>query len=149
MAASDRPRIVVAGSFRGVAATAGEGDFLDAETMARLAATLIEQAHAQGNCVIVGRGGQCVLQRRQDVFHVYIYAPWSRESGARASASSRVGRIPKSTSARWTACAAEYVRRNYSCTWADPHLYHLLVSSQLGEEAGGFADCAAVASVKP
>ena len=27
--------------------------------------------------MIVGRGAQCVLQDREDVLHVLIYAPWA------------------------------------------------------------------------
>src|ERR1035438_694153 len=41
---------------------------LDAETMAHLARVVIEQAWEAGNCVIVGRGSQCVLANRPDVF---------------------------------------------------------------------------------
>src|ERR1035441_4292481 len=51
----------------------------DAETMALLARAVIEHACETGNCVIVGRGGQCILQNRPDVFHVFLYAPRSEE----------------------------------------------------------------------
>ena len=29
---------------------------------------------------------------------------------------------------------AEYVRVNFRCEWQNPHLYHLLVCSSMGEE---------------
>ncbi len=135
------------GAFEGVASV-GEGDFLDAETMARLAATLIEQAHAEGNCVIVGRGGQCVLQNRPDAFHVYIYAPWS-ERVARVRARAPGLADPEEHIRSVDRTRSEYVRRNYGCSWADPHLYHLLISSQLGEGPAASLIAAAVASVKP
>ena len=48
----------------------------DAETMAALAREVILKDAATGDCVIVGRGAQCVLQDRDDVLHVFIYAPW-------------------------------------------------------------------------
>jgi cytidylate kinase len=120
------------GAFEAVASVK-ESDFLDAVTMARLAATLIVQAHAQGDCVIVGRGGQCVLQNRPDVFHVYIYAPWA-EKVARVRARDPELEDPEEYIRSVDRRRAEYVRQNYGCTWADPHLYHLLISSQLGEE---------------
>src|SRR6476620_5585823 len=43
-------------------ATMGPTDVFDAETMARLARNLIEDCYSKGNCVIVGRGAQCILQ---------------------------------------------------------------------------------------
>ena len=36
---------------------------------------IIEEAAEIGDCVIVGRGSQCILQQREDTFHVFIYAP--------------------------------------------------------------------------
>src|ERR1035437_7461641 len=51
------------GAFEGVAALADTAVF-DAETVASLGKSLILEAHSQGNCVIVGRGAQCVLQPR-------------------------------------------------------------------------------------
>ena len=64
------------GAFEG-AVVVSQPDFFDAETMAALAQNMIEEAYPRGNCVIVGRGAQCVLRDRKDVFHVFIYAPWA------------------------------------------------------------------------
>jgi predicted AAA+ superfamily ATPase len=36
---------------------------------------VIKAAYARGNVVIVGRGGQVVLQRKPDVLHVMLIAP--------------------------------------------------------------------------
>ena len=44
--------------------------------MADLTRQIVEQAYADGNCVIVGRGAQCILQSKADVFHVFVYAPF-------------------------------------------------------------------------
>ena len=53
----------------------GDVWFPDAESMAVFARQAIARAAGIGNCVIVGRGAQCVLQDREDVFHVFIYGP--------------------------------------------------------------------------
>jgi len=45
-------------------ATLSPVDVFDAESMARQTREVIEEASAAGNCVIVGRGGQCVLRGR-------------------------------------------------------------------------------------
>lgn len=63
------------GAFEGVATVTGLEVF-DAEAMAARGRDLIAEAYSRGNCVIVGRGGQCVLQHMKDVLHVFIYAPW-------------------------------------------------------------------------
>jgi cytidylate kinase len=108
-------------------------DFFDAETMATLAQNMIQEAHRQGNSVIVGRGAQCVLQGRKDAFHVFIYAPWA-EKVARVRQ-----RLPGKTDIEELIRAmdrqrADHIRTYFGCNWKDPHLYHLMISSGLGED---------------
>jgi len=120
------------GALEGIAAVT-EADFFDAETMTALTRDLILQAHERGKCVIVGRGGQCVLQHRADVFHVFVYAPWSdriQRARGRLPAGADVEEFVRSNDRQRT----EYVRLHFGCNWSDPHLYHMLVSSELGEE---------------
>ncbi|HUS07284.1 MAG TPA: cytidylate kinase-like family protein, partial [Bryobacteraceae bacterium] len=45
----------------------------DAESMAANWSRIIEEAGSIGNCIIVGRGSQCILQARRDAFHVFVY----------------------------------------------------------------------------
>jgi hypothetical protein len=108
-------------------------DFFDAETMAALARNMIEEAYRQGNCVIVGRGAQCVLQDRKDAFHVFIYAPWAERVARirqRLPGRTDVEELIRSTDRQ----RADYIRTYFRCNWMDPHLYHLMISSQLGED---------------
>src|SRR6185369_2125286 len=67
-------------AMRGAAMAAGvaleEEHCFDADVMADLTRQIVEQAYADGNCVIVGRGAQCILQSKADVFHVFVYAPF-------------------------------------------------------------------------
>jgi len=119
------------GAFEG-AVVVSQPDFFDAETMAALAQNMIKEAYQQGNCVIVGRGAQCVLQDRKDAFHVFIYAPWA-ERVARIRE-----RLPGQTDVEELIRAtdglrADYIRTYFRCNWMDPHLYHLMICSGLGE----------------
>lgn len=121
------------GAFEEVAAVA-EGNVLDAETVAERARTIMEAAYRKGNCVIVGRGAQCVLQDRADAFHVFIYAPW-RDRVARI-----VRREPRAADVEDLINAtdrqrSEYIRLHFESDWADPHLYHMMISSGSGEDA--------------
>ena len=110
-------------------------DMLDADVVATLSKHLVEQAAAIGNCVIVGRGSQCILQRRSDTFHVFIYVPWAEKMRRLRS------HQPKLTEAEAVAelesqerTRAAYVRRHFNQDRSNRHLYHLMVCSSLGEE---------------
>jgi cytidylate kinase-like protein len=51
----------------------GDSEFFDAESMAALSQGVIERAYVEGGCVIVGRGAQCILAGRPNVFRVFVY----------------------------------------------------------------------------
>src|SRR3569833_2990568 len=61
-------------AMRGAAMAAGvalaQEKCFDPEVMADLSRQIIERAYEGGNCVIVGRGAQCILQAKPDVFQV-------------------------------------------------------------------------------
>src|ERR1700722_12360931 len=66
-------------AMRGAALAAGvaleQEKCFDEDAMTDLTRKVIDRAYVAGNCVIVGRGAQCILQPRDDVFHVFVYAP--------------------------------------------------------------------------
>ena len=62
------------GGFEAIAVV-DENDVVDSDRVAALGGRVVEEAAAAGGCVIVGRGGQCLLRGRPDVFHVFVYAP--------------------------------------------------------------------------
>jgi hypothetical protein len=120
------------GAFEGVAVVS-QPDFFDAETMAALAQDMIEEAYQRGNCVIVGRGAQCVLRERRDVFHVFVYAPLPERVARirqRLPGKTDIEELIRSMDRQ----RADYVRTYYGCDWIDPHLYHLMICSELGED---------------
>ena len=107
--------------------------FFDAERVASIAEQVIGNAAASGNCVIVGRGAQCVLQSRTDVFHVFIYAPLDQRIArvrGRMRSTDDVEELIRRTDDERAAC----VRTYFGCHWKDPHLYSLMISSENGLE---------------
>lgn len=105
----------------------------DPDVMADLARKIIEHAYSSGNCVIVGRGSQCILQAKADVFHTFVYAPLRvrihrlrtrLEPGANIEQ-----RIHDVDGER-----ALYLKRRFGKDWRNPHLYDLMVSSGDDEE---------------
>jgi cytidylate kinase len=120
------------GSFEQVAAVT-ESDFFDAETMAALSRRLIEEAYEKGPAVIVGRGAQCVLQDRDDVFHVFVYAPLKdriERARERVAPGSDVEEILRLSDRQ----RSEFVKFHFGCDWRNPHLYNLMINSSGGEE---------------
>lgn len=108
----------------------------DAEVVAQLTARLIQEAAEIGQCVIVGRGSQCILQAREDAFHAYIYAPRSEKLARLQAREPKLDRTQAEEKLKVQDHArAAYLRDHYRQDWCDRHLYHLLVSSSLGEEA--------------
>ncbi len=110
-----------------------DAKLFDAETVAGLTQRTIAGAAAGGDCVIVGRGAQCVLQDRPDVYHVFVYAPWGERVARVRSQAGSTGDIGEFIRQRDEQRAA-YVRTYYGCDWKDPHLYHMMIGSEVALE---------------
>lgn len=101
----------------------------DAEEAAFIAKAIIEEAYRIGHCVIVGRGSQCILQGKEDVFHAFIYAGWEnrvRRIRYRVGPGANVEERIRSTDVERT----EYVRLHYKRNRLDPYLYDLMIDSK-------------------
>jgi cytidylate kinase len=107
----------------------------DGEVAAHLTRRVIEEAAEIGDCVIVGRASQCVLQQREDAFHVFVYAPRAERLArvlrrdARQSKAEAEKKLVAEDESR-----AAYVRDHFGEDWQNRHLYHLMISSSLGEK---------------
>jgi cytidylate kinase len=109
-----------------------EAEPFGGETVASLTRRAILRAARTGNCVIVGRGAQCILRDRQDVLNVSIYSPM-RERLPRVHSRIQptdVGGLIRSMDYE----RANYIRTYYGCDWKDPHLCHMMISSHIGIE---------------
>jgi cytidylate kinase len=108
-------------------------ELFDADAMAALSQRVIEEAAEIGNCVIVGRASQCILQQRGDAFHVFIYAPRADRLRRVCSRHASRAEAELALEARDQERAA-LIRRYFNQDWANRHLYDLMISSKLGEE---------------
>ena len=129
------------GGYEGVISR-GELNAFDAEAMADLWTRVIRESAALGQCVIVGRGGQCLLQGRNDVFHVSVFANMDdRVRNLRGPLRQHVpaGSNPKSMAEESDQRRAQYVRRYFGEDWKDHHLYHMVINSAVGIEAAATA----------
>jgi cytidylate kinase len=107
----------------------------EGEVAAHLTRRIIEEAAEIGDCVIVGRGSQCILQQREDVFHVFVYAPRGQRLSRLLRRDARLskGEAEEKLDAEDEIRAA-YVRDHYREDWQNRHLYQLMISSCLGEK---------------
>jgi Cytidylate kinase-like family len=125
------------GAFEGVGPVA-LADMFDADAMAGLSRRLIEEAAEIGNCVIVGRGAQCILQHRSDAFHVFVYAPLEERIrrvreifGEQYATADNVEAMDRKRNA--------YIQHHFGANWRDPHLYHSMLCGACGDEAVALA----------
>jgi cytidylate kinase len=120
------------GGFVGTA-TRAEDEACDAEAIARLWHRVILETAEMGKCVVVGRGGQCLLQKRSDTFHVHVYAPLRERMRRLESREPRGSDIAAAARER-DARRAAYIRHHFDHDWKDTHLYHLMLCSSIGLE---------------
>jgi cytidylate kinase len=106
----------------------------DAQEMVKISQKVIEQAYADGNCVIVGRGSQCVLQHKPDVFHAFVYAP-HRQRILRLRQRLAPGVDVEDRIRSVDGARAKYLQEYWGKYWLNPHLYDLMISSLEGEDS--------------
>jgi hypothetical protein len=130
------------GPFEAVAPVAADV-ILDGERIAALTAAVMEEAASTGECVIVGRGAQCLLRGRADVFSVFVYAPRVervRRLRERLGAGVEIEALMDERERE----RAAWVRLHYGCDRSDRSLYHLMVNAAIGEDAAVAAILAAL-----
>jgi cytidylate kinase len=106
---------------------------LDARRIADTSKIVVENAFSSGPSVIVGRGAQYFLHDRRDVFHVFLYA--SRDHKIRRLIAQGVPEAKAIEQVDTTDQArAAFVRQYLHLEWPEPHLYHAMFNTDLGEQ---------------
>jgi cytidylate kinase len=104
-------------------------EMFDAEKAASLAKRIVMEAYNMGNCVIVGRGSQCILRNKPDTFHAFVYARWEdrvRKIQVRVKPGTDVPALIRATDAQ----RVEYIRVHYKEKWMNPYLYDIMIDSK-------------------
>ncbi len=114
--------------------SAGNVELLDAEHLAKLFEKVVQDAASKGNCVIVGRGAPYFLRERDDMFSVFMYAPYDEkirrilaQGKSRDEAEELVDRIDRERAA--------FVKKYFDRIWPQRDLYHMMVNTKVGDEA--------------
>ncbi|MGD0733108.1 MAG: cytidylate kinase-like family protein [Terracidiphilus sp.] len=111
-----------------------ENSVFDAEEMTKISQKIVEQAHADGNCVIVGRGSQCILAHKPDVYHVFVYAPL-RERILRLRKRLEKGADIEQRIRTVDGERAKYLQQYFGKSWCNIHLYDLMIASHEDEDS--------------
>jgi cytidylate kinase len=110
----------------------GENSVFDAEEMVKITRNVVEQAYADGNCVVVGRGAQCILQHKPDVYHVFVYAPL-RDRILRLRTRLEKGANIEQRIRTVDAERAKYIQEYFGKSWCNMHLYDMMISAHEDE----------------
>ena len=120
------------GAFEGGLPPTNRLHLLDARRIAAVSEIAVKTALSSGPSVIVGRGSQFFLRNRKDVFHVFLYA--SRDYKIRRLISrgetqdKAIEQVDTTDKAR-----AAFVRQYLGLKWPEPHLYHAMFNTEMGE----------------
>jgi cytidylate kinase len=104
---------------------------VDRDSLQKFTARVIEEAANMGQCVIIGRGSQCVLRNYRNVLHVLVYAPMS-EKLIRMRPHHPGEQNLEAVLHRIDSERHHYIQDYYGCDSTDRGLYHLCVNSALG-----------------
>jgi hypothetical protein len=120
------------GAFEGALPPTHRLHLLDARRIADVSETAVKTAFSSGPSVIVGRGSQFFLCNRKDVFHVFLYASRDhkiRRLISRGETQDRAIELIDTTDKARAAFVQDYLGRK----WLEPHLYHAMFNTEMGE----------------
>ncbi len=107
---------------------------------------IIVAVYEQGNAVIEGRGGMCVLKNKPGVLHVRVVAPMDQRVAYVAQRDSIIPDDARVKVKQADAAQVDYIRTYFASDIADPTLYHMILNTgKVGVEAAAGAICAAAA----
>jgi cytidylate kinase len=104
-------------------------EMFDAQKAASMAKRIILEAYNIGKCIIVGRGAQCILRDKKDVFHAFVYARWAdrvRKIKSRVEPGTDTEALIRSMDAQ----RVEYIRLHFKENWLNPYLYDIMIDSK-------------------
>jgi hypothetical protein len=120
------------GAFEGGLPPTNRLHVLDARRIADVSETAVNTALSSGPAVIVGRGAQYFLRNRNDVLRVFLYACRDHKIGrliARGATQEKaIQEVDTTDPAR-----AAFIRQYLGLKWPEPHLYHAMFNTEMGE----------------
>jgi cytidylate kinase len=105
----------------------------DAEGIRCATEKLVNKVAKEGKCVIVGRGSAYYLNKSEDAFHVFVYAPFE-DKVQRLKDQGKSEAEAVSLAETVDVDRADFIRQHFNVEWPARHYFHLMVNSAMGEE---------------
>lgn len=116
---------------RGMAMT--DSRAFDTDRMMAMVEEIMRNIAAEGNAVVVGRGGPFFLRNREDTFRVFTYAPRDEKirrlialGKSREEAEDLVENVDQERIA--------YIKHYFNADWPVRALYHMMINTAVGDE---------------
>jgi cytidylate kinase len=106
---------------------------LDADSIVKASKQVVEEAAAEGNCIIVGRGSQHFLRNRDDTLRFFLYG--YKEHKIRRL----ISEGQKEVEAEMLVDAVDreraiFIRNYFDADWPNRSLYHAMLNTDAGNE---------------
>jgi cytidylate kinase len=120
------------GSSLSTAFTSGQPFELSSKLNKEFALTMIQSimhyAVKKGNIIIAGRGGQALLQDKENVYHFRIIASLEKRIENVMKTEGLDENKARKVIKKHDSTAEDYLRNTYKINWDDPDLYHLVIN---------------------
>lgn len=102
---------------------------LDEARAIDLVRATMRAACERGNVLIIGRGGQAILEEESGVLHVRVVAPLEERVRRLQEQENLTAPQARRLAMERDRATAEYLRTFHRIDWDDPTLYHLVVNT--------------------
>jgi uncharacterized protein len=123
---------ILRGSFEG-SLNAHRLKLLDADSILKITEQVVQKAASLGNCVIVGRGSQHFLRKRDDTLRVFLFAP-TEAKVLRLKAAGISDTEAETLVETVDADRAAFIDKYFHLKWPNRPLYHALLNTAAGIE---------------
>jgi cytidylate kinase len=107
---------------------------VDSECILQFTEQVVQHAAKTGNSVIVGRGSQQFLRKRQDALRVFLYAPREdkvRRLLARGKSEQEAEQLVDTVDRERVA----FIQKYFHVEWPDRVVYHTMINTAIGDDA--------------
>ena len=107
---------------------------VDSECILKFTEQVVQHAAKTGNSVIVGRGSQQFLRKRQDALRVFLYAPREdkvRRLRARGKSEQEAEQLVDTVDRE----RVDFIQKYFHVEWPDRVVYHTMINTAIGDDA--------------
>jgi cytidylate kinase len=108
-------------------------ELLDADSIVKISERVVDQAASSGQAVVVGRGSQHFLRKRDDTLRVFLYAPREEKVRRLVSQGETAANVESLVDSVDHERAA-FIKNYFHVEWPNRSIYHAMINTTVGEE---------------